>query len=89
MSISRQYDISVLLTSRNKGLLDFNKQLVEIINGIASVELQVCGDLIVPTSTSVQLTSHIADPRDQRVFDVHVDVFEICAEGELSCVQGL
>jgi hypothetical protein len=84
MSISRQHDIGVLLTSSNKGLLDFNQQLVEIVDGITSVELQVRGDLIVSTSPRVQLTSHITDPRDQRIFDVHVDVFEICAEGELS-----
>ena len=84
MGIPGQHNVSVLVTTSDKCLLNFNKQLVEIVDGVASIEFQVRGDLVIATSTRVQLSTHITDPRDQRVLDMHVDVFEIRTEGELS-----
>ena len=56
--------------------------VVNAIEAVARPQLDVGGHLVVPAARSMQLAADIADPIDQRGFDVHVDVFALQDERE-------
>ena len=57
---------------------------VDPVQGIARPQLDVRDDLIVAASGRVQLATHVPQLLDQGRLDVHVDVFPLEDEGEVS-----
>ena len=51
---------------------------------VADPEPQVGRDLVVAAAAGVELAADVADAVDERPLDVHVDVFELLAEGEVA-----
>ena len=56
----------------------------DAIDGIAQVEADVGGDLIVARTARMQFLARLAAQRGEPRFDVHVHVFEFYAPGELA-----
>ena len=50
-------------------------------------EPQVGDHLIVAAAGGVQLAADVAEPLDQRLLDVHVDVFQLGAQRKLALLQ--
>ncbi|MEY3459336.1 MAG: hypothetical protein RL215_2493 [Planctomycetota bacterium] len=63
--------------------LDIGEQPIEFIDGFTGVEFEVCGNLIVAAAAGVEPATDIPDASNQGVFNVHMDIFQILAEGEL------
>ena len=76
MSESRQNDVGIDLTSVHERPLQFLKQSVQTRQRIADVQFEVGRNLIVATASRVKLASDVANPLNQRRFNMHMDVFE-------------
>ncbi len=55
-----------------------------VVDLVADPQPQVGRNLVVAAAAGVELAAHVADPLDQRPLDVHVNVFELLAEGEFA-----
>ena len=60
---------------------------VEVAEHVPEVEALVEGDLVVARAAGVQLPAHGARDLDEAALDVHVDVFELPAEGEAAALE--
>ncbi len=64
-------------------MLDAGDCRAHRVDGVAQVQTQIRGHLIVTRASGVQLLSHLTDTIDKTCFYVHVHIFELCAPREL------
>jgi hypothetical protein len=81
---SRHHDIRVSLGQIQKRALEPAQSAGYFSGGLAQIKSNIQSHLIVPASAGVKTRSHIADFRDQRVFDVHMYIFEFGGEFEIA-----
>ena len=67
-----------------QGPLQFEQAQVDDVDGDRDPQLHVGDDLIVAAAAGVQLAADVAEPFDQGLLDVRVDVFELDGEGEFA-----
>jgi hypothetical protein len=87
MRVAWQDDVEIGGAPADEGGLQLAQQDIDAIDGVADVELEVGGDLIVAAAAGVELAADVAEPRDERGLDVHVDVFQLGAEGEGAALE--
>ena len=63
--------------------------MADFVGLVPKIKPQVKGDLIVSASSGVQFCTGGTDPRGQRRFDIHMNVFQIDAERESSLIDFL
>ena len=82
--VAGQDDVEVAVAAVDEGLLQVEQSRVDAVEGVADPEPQIGGDLIVAAAAGVQLAADIAQALDERLLDVHVDVFELGLERKFS-----
>jgi hypothetical protein len=75
MRISGENHLLMSIRRRDERFLKHLEPPIDPIERFARPELEVGRDLVIPTPRSMQLTADVADPFDQRRFDMHMDVF--------------
>ena len=84
MSVRRDDNVRVTFGPRNECPLQTRQQTIDLADGVTHIQLQVGGNLIVPTPSGMQFPPHVAKPFNQCTFNVHVDVFQLLTERELA-----
>ncbi len=85
--VPRQDHVEVAIAAGDEGPLQVFEQGVDVLRRGPDEKLEIGRNLVVAAAGRVQLASHVADPRDQRALDVHVDVFQLDAKGEFPFVD--
>ena len=89
MRVSGQNCLPVFSRKPDQGALEGCDPVADFVGLVPKIKPQVKGDLIVSASSSMQFRAGGADPRGQRRFDVHMNVFQIDAEREPSLIDFL
>lgn len=87
MRVGGDDNTRIAIAAAEKRSLQIDKQLVDSIDGVPHPQPQIGRDLIVPGSAGVEFATDIAQGFDERVLDVHVDIFEFDAERELASIE--
>ena len=87
MRVGWNDDTRIAIAAAEERALQFDEQLVDSIDGVPNPQSQIGRDLIVAGSAGVEFATDIAQGFDERVLDVHVDIFEFDAERELASIE--
>ena len=87
MRVAGQDQIAVALGGSEKGGLQSVKPFIEIVKRIANPQFDSRDNLIIPATPRVQLAADVAQPFDESLFDVCVDVFELDGKGEFATIN--
>ena len=82
--VAGQDHVALALGGVDQGRLQFDQAAVDAVDGVAHPELDIGDDLIVAAAAGVQLAADVAEPRDQGLLDVRVDVFELDRKRKLA-----
>ena len=84
MRVGRQDHPGIGLAAGHERPLQVEQQPVDRVDAVADVEFQVGGDLVVAAAAGVQLATDVTEPLDQCTLDVHVHVFQLGTEREVT-----
>jgi hypothetical protein len=76
MGIAWENHVEIDVAPANKRPLKVLEPVVNLVDCLPNPKPQIRRDLIVSAPRRVQFSTNVADPIDQRPFDMHVDVFE-------------
>jgi hypothetical protein len=84
MRVPGQDHIEIGIAAADKSPLQVEQPRVDPIQCVANPQPQIGGHLIVAAAAGVQLPADIAEAVDERLLDVHVNVFELHFEWEIA-----
>src|SRR5262249_507366 len=87
MRVARQNDVALALRGVEQALLQLAQAYINCVNGGGGPEVQGGGDLIVAAAAGVQLAADVAEPLDQRLLDVRVNIFQLRGKGKLATLD--
>jgi hypothetical protein len=87
MRVRRDDDPGIDGASFDKGTLQLRNPHDDAIHRIAHPEAEIGRYLVVAAATGMKFSTYIAEPIDQRLFDVHVDVFQLDAHLKATVVE--
>ena len=58
--------------------------MIDFVQGISNPQSEIGGNLIIPTAARVQFSAHISQLLNERMFDVHMDIFQLRSIFELA-----
>ena len=76
MGVSRDDDSVVAFTAQHERRLQVFQQAINTVNRGSNPETQVGRDLVVAAASGVKFPARITNSIDQRLFDIHVDIFQ-------------
>jgi hypothetical protein len=85
--IARQDHIGIGIAATDERFLRIGQTLINFVNRFANPKPKVSRDLIVATPSSMQLATYVAEAIDEGLLNMHVDVFQFCAEWEAALLN--
>lgn len=85
--VGGQDNVKVILTTRKKRGLQIDQQRIDFIEGLPDPHSGVRADLVVSAASGVQFAAGVANPINQGLFDMHVDVFELEPHRQFAAIQ--
>ena len=84
MGVAGENHIRISVTAADEGPLQLDQLRVNVVDGVADPQPEIGRDLVVSAAPRMQLSPDISEAIDQRLLDVHVDVFQVGSQLEVA-----